>query len=65
MSTDLENAIKSAQCAELLCSDLRSLAVADNLLLADMAMAELEIAAAQRIRLQRLADNLKQMEDLA
>jgi len=63
LSPELENATKAAQCAELLCSDLRALAVTDNLILSDVAMAELEIAVAQRIRLQRLVDNLTQMEE--
>lgn len=61
MSPDLENATKAAQCAELLCQDLKMLAATDNLILSDVAMKELEIAAAMRIRLERLAANLKQM----
>lgn len=63
MSPNLENATKAAQCAALLCDDLRALAVTDNLILSDVVMAELEIAVAQRIRLQRLVDNLAQMEE--
>ena len=62
MNHDLENATKAAQGADLLCQDLRALAITDNLILSDAVMAELEIAAAQRIRLERIAANLKQME---
>lgn len=62
MNHDLENAIKAAQCADLLCQDLRALAITDNLILHDAVIAELQIAAAQRIRLERIAANLKQME---
>lgn len=62
MNHDLENATIAAQCAELLCVNLRALATTDNLILSDAVMAELEIAAAQRIRLERIAANLKQME---
>lgn len=58
----IENATKAAQCADLLCQDLRALAVTDNLILHDAVIAELQIAAAQRIRLERIAANLKQME---
>lgn len=59
--TDLEKATIAAQCAALLCQDLKALVVTDNLILSDVAVKELEIAAAQRIRLERLAANLKQM----
>ena len=62
MNNDLEKATKAAQCAELLCQDIRALAATDNLILSDVVMKELEIAASQRIRLERLAANLKQME---
>lgn len=62
MNHDIENAIKAAQCAALLCDDLRALAVTDNLILHDAVIAELQIAAAQRIRLERIVANLKQME---
>ncbi len=60
--TDLEKTTIAAQCAALLCQDLKALVVTDNLILSDVAVKELEIAAAQRIRLERLAANLKQME---
>lgn len=62
MSPNLENATKAAQCADLLCQDLKALAITDNLILHDAVIAELQIAAAQRIRLERIAANLKQME---
>lgn len=62
MSKDLENATKAAQAADLLCQDLRALANTDSLILSDAIMAELDIAAAQRNRLERIASNLKQME---
>ena len=62
MNHDLENATKAAQCADLLCQDLKALAITDNLILHDAVIAELQIAAAQRIRLERIAANLKQME---
>lgn len=62
MTPELENAIKAVQCVDLLCQDLRALAITDNMILHDAVIAELEIAAAQRIRLERIAANLKQME---
>lgn len=62
MSRDLENATVAVQCAELLCQDLKTMAVTDNLILSDVIMKELEIAVSQRIRLERIAANLKQME---
>lgn len=62
MNHDIENATKAAQCSDLLCQDLRALAITDNLILHDAVIAELQIAAAQRIRLERIAANLKQME---
>lgn len=62
MNHDLENAIKAAQGADLLCQDLRGLAITDNLILHDAVIAELQIAAAQRIRMERIVANLKQME---
>lgn len=62
MSRDIENAIKAAQCAALLCDDLRALAVTDNLILSDAVMADIAIAAEMRIRLERIASNLKLME---
>lgn len=65
MTPDLENAIKVAQCADLLCKDLQELAITDNLILSDVVMKELEIAAAMRIRMERIAANLKQMDDTA
>ncbi len=65
MNRDLENATVAAQCAALLCHDLKALAVTDNLILSDVIVKELEIAMAQRIRLERIAANLKQMEVMA
>lgn len=62
MSRDIENATKAAQCASLLCDDLRALAVTDNLILSDAVMADIAIAAEMRIRLERIASNLKLME---
>lgn len=62
MSCDLENATKATQCAELLCSDLRALVCSDNLMLSDVALAELDRATALHLRLQRLQANLETME---
>lgn len=62
MTPELENAAKAMIGLEMLCNDLRALAITDNLILSDVVMAELEIAAAQRIRLERIFANLKQME---
>jgi hypothetical protein len=59
MSNDLENATKAAQCSSLLCDDLRAFAVTDDMVLHDVVIAELKIAAEQRIRLERLVDNMK------
>ncbi len=62
MNRDLENVTKAAQCAALLCSDLRALVCSDNLLLSDATLAELERVTALHIRLQRLQTNLETME---
>lgn len=59
---DLEKANVAAQCAAFLCNDLKAMAVTDNLILSDVIVKELEIAVAQRIRLERIVGNLKQME---
>ena len=62
MSPDLEKATKAAQTAELLCKDLAELFKSDNLLLSEMAFAELTIAANLRVRLERLQTHLETME---
>ena len=62
MSIDLENVTKAAQTSELLCKDLAELVKSDNLLLSDIAFAELTIAANLRVRLERLQTNLETME---
>lgn len=62
MNRDLENATKATQGAELLCNDLKALVRTNNLLLSDVALAELEIVAALHLRLQRLQANLETME---
>jgi hypothetical protein len=62
MTSDLEKAIVAAQCAAFLCNDLKAMVVTDNLILSDVIVKELEIAVGQRIRLERIAANLKQME---
>lgn len=59
--SDLEKATVAAQCAALLCNDLKAMAVTDNLILSDVIVKEIEIAVAQRIRLERIAANLTQM----
>lgn len=62
MSRDLENATKAAQSAALLCKDLSELFKSDNLLLSELAFAELTLAANLRVRLERLQTHLKTME---
>lgn len=62
MTRDMEKATKAAQTAELLCKDLAELVKSDNLLLSEMAFAELTIAANLRVRLERLQTNLETME---
>ena len=62
MNHDLENATKAAQCAALLCDDLRALVRSDNLVLSDVAMNYLADAQNLKANLDRLAFNLKQME---
>jgi len=62
MTRDLENATKAAQCAELLCGDLRELVKSENLLLSDVALAHLQTATRLRTDLERIAGLLKQME---
>lgn len=62
MNHDLENTTKAAQCAALLCEDLRELVRSDNLLLSDIAMQHLGFAQNLKANLDRLASNLKQME---
>lgn len=62
MSRDLENVTKAAQCAALLVADLKDLVRSDNLLLSDAALVELERAAEQQIRLERLKFSLETME---
>lgn len=62
MTPELENAAKAAQCAALLCDDLRELVRSDNLLLSDIAMQHLADAQNLKANLDRLASNLKQME---
>lgn len=61
MKRDLEKATVAAQCAVFLCNDLKAMAVTDNLILSDVIVKEIEIAVAQRIRLERIAANLTQM----
>ena len=61
MNHDLENATKAAQCAALLCDDLRALVRSDNLVLSDVAMNYLADAQNLKANLDRLAFNLKQM----
>lgn len=61
---DIENATKAAQCAALLCDDLRELVRSDNLLLSDIALQHLGFAQNLKADLDRLASNLKQMEQL-
>lgn len=63
MTNNLEKATVAAQCSALLVQDLRALAVTDNLILADVILKEIEIAAAQQIRLERLAANLQHMKE--
>lgn len=58
MTRDIENATKAAQTASLLASDLRALVVSGNLLLSDIALAELVIVTALQTRLERLQANL-------
>lgn len=43
MNHDLENATKAAQCADLLCQDLRALAITDNLILSDAGLGDVEV----------------------
>lgn len=62
MTRDLENATKAAQTAALLVADLKDLVRSDNLLLSDAALAELERAAEQLIRLERLKFALETLE---
>ena len=62
MKRDLEKATVAAQSAAFLCNDLKAMAVTDNLILSDVIVKEIEIAVAQRIRLERIAANLTQME---
>jgi len=62
MSKDLENATKAAQCAALLCDDLRALVRSENLILSDVAMHHMADAQNLKANLDRLAANLKQME---
>lgn len=59
---DIERTTKAAQCAALLCGDLRELVRSPNLLLSDIAMQHLADAQNLKANLERLASNLKQME---
>lgn len=61
MSRDIENATKASQGAELLCQDLRALAVTDNLILHLLVMKELEAAAQMSGRLAHLAACMEKM----
>lgn len=63
MTRDLENATKAAQTASLLASDLRALVLSGNLLLSDIALAELAIVTALQTRLERLQANLEQLDE--
>ena len=63
MNKDLENATKAAQCAALLCEDLRALVSADNLVLSDIALRHLGNAQTLSADLDRLAANLKKMDE--
>lgn len=60
MSTEFENATKAAQCAALLCDDLRELVRSPNLLLSDIAMQHLADVQNLKANLERLAFNLKE-----
>lgn len=62
MTRDLENATKAAQSAALLVADLKALVRSDNLMLSDAALAELERAMEQQIRLERLKFSLEATE---
>ena len=63
MSADLENATKAAQTAALLHADLAALVRSDNLLLSDIALAEVGIVYGLRVRLERLQANLARTMD--
>jgi len=63
VSPNLENATKAAQCAALLCDDLRELVRTENLILSDVAMNHLATAQNLKADLERLAKNIEQMEE--
>lgn len=62
MANDLENVTKASQTAQLLFSDLHDLVLSDNLILSDIALAEIEIVQTLRQRLDRLALNIEAMD---
>lgn len=62
MSRDLENVVKAKQAAALLAADLRALVMSDNLLLSDLALAEVDLVERLHTRLARLQSNLEATE---
>ena len=60
--TDLENAIKTEQGANLLIQDLRELLKTDNLLLSELALKNLEQAVAIETNMKRIVSILKNQE---
>lgn len=62
MKREIENATKAAQCASLLCDDLRALIITENPIIHDIAMEHLVLAIQLHAKLDRLANNLKILE---
>lgn len=63
MKRDIENATKAAQCASLLCDDLRALVISENPIIHYIAMEHLVLAIQLHAKLDRLANNLKIIAD--
>jgi len=63
MKADLEKATKASQCAALLCDDLRDLVSTENILLSDIALNHLAIAAKLDADLDHLVSSLAQMKE--